>query len=736
MATSAPTLSIDVLKDLSSASSLKSLLKENQTAVFQMLAEWVADSTKTIQETAAARPSASISLTTSAIWTLPAGIVFSLTPAAKCKISVDSVSETFAVAMNIDSTATTNISGGPTAGIVYINIDLDFGIQAAASGSGTVGGVGIAGKLAGSAATTFSFCQPVDATLSTPDAIKRAFEQLVFPLHPACANSMEPGAFAKVAFDGTFNCELDVTYGLGDYKVAGPDLTSVQQSLGNIAQLTAPSLEVDAGVKGSITYTHADHFAVIVTRSGDAATLYLIRSSENDWSGSLGIKVGVTVTAASVTVDQNKLQGVAQSVTGNAGLANQIASAATQQINPLQDSLNAKLNKWASDASGTTGLSVASSRQRGHIALFVFDVRVMEANLVEQSWAALVRGSISEALALKGLHLRAGSGVSDSLKKSSSLQFQLFNFFSFSRVSDYFSNSYTELAKDGTIRIHRDLGDEVTTATKTAMQKFRIFFEATATQLGGGHVSNAAVDLCIEMSEAGSAKHANALANVIGFLPGSQGLNAAQSAMIQFVASNSTGVLDLLLIFKSSAYQKLHASSYNGSKAPALPQQQDQDNWMAFQAATERLVPDLSFVDQLKYRTWAAYNVASIDQPGSNKTPDRKHLGNPNSGLAVLQQFSAPELVAYFLRASQGFMNFCDDLRTLAIGLNGVENSRQWQDLLTFLTSIITDDNYVDFAQPTAAALLTLCSEGGARTSNVFARSSSGSSFACTTTIS
>lgn len=250
-----------------------------------------------------------MSLTGTASWKTPNGIGFSLTPTAKCSISVDTVSETFAVAMNIESTDpknTQNISAGPTAGIAYVNIDLDFSIQGSVSGSGTVSGVGVAGKASGSAAATLSFCQPVADSLSTLDAIKRAFEQLIFPLDPASTNSMQTGTVAKVAFDGTINCELDVTYGLGDYKVSAPDLTSVQQSLDNIVQLKSPSVEVQAGVKGSITYAHTDHFGLIVNKTSDTvAMLYLVRSSEDDAGVSIGITAGVTTTDTSIEVDSN-----------------------------------------------------------------------------------------------------------------------------------------------------------------------------------------------------------------------------------------------------------------------------------------------------------------------------------------------------------------------------------------------------------------------------------------------
>ena len=64
-----------------------------------------------------------------------------------------------------DTTQTTKVMSGPIANKVYVNVDLDFEIQGSVSGSGTLSGVGIAGKASGSETATVSFCQPVDATL-------------------------------------------------------------------------------------------------------------------------------------------------------------------------------------------------------------------------------------------------------------------------------------------------------------------------------------------------------------------------------------------------------------------------------------------------------------------------------------------------------------------------------------------------------------------------------------------
>jgi hypothetical protein len=735
-APSSSNIFIDISKDLTSASALQSLLTSQEPAGFQLLGGLNNYATRPVSEAAAAKASASVSPTKAASWKTGNDINFSLTPTAKCTITVALASESFSVAMNIESTNpqdTRNVSAGPTDKIVYVNIDLDFDIKASVSGTGSAGAFGVSGKASGDAATTLSFCQPVSASLSTLDAIKMAFEQIVFPLDPSCTDRMQTGTVVKVAFDGSINCELDATYGLGNYKVAAPDLTSVQQCLGNVTKLQSPSATADVGIKGSVTYCHTSHFALIVNKTSDtAAMVYLVRSSEDDTSGSVGVDAGITTCAPSVSIDPSTLGSVAQSITGNATIASAISSAATAPANDLVSSLNGKLKNWASSTTGDVGLSVGLSRQSGHTALFVFAVDLANPETTV-GWADLVGGSVSKALGFKGFTLQAGSGVSDSLKRAATLKFQLFNFFSFSSTSDYFSNGYTEFGKDGTIHILRDLGKERENDAKNALKKFRLYFEATASQNPTtASIANAQVDLCIELSEKGNSKYAASMANVIGFLPGSLATNAAQEGMTKFVNGRPSGTLDLKITLRSSAYGKLSASPFNSKAPPPLPQQQDADNWQSFQTATESLNSDLNFVGNLTYKTWTIFNVESWDQVNSTETPDRHQTGDPaNVPSSFLGQYGVPGLVAYFLEASQCFMNLCDDLKTLAAGLPSVESSAEWTRLLSTLTHIMTKDVYLDYGMPTCGALLLQCSENGVQTSGSLTSSADGNSLTC-----
>ncbi|MBB5059746.1 hypothetical protein HDF16_004475 [Granulicella aggregans] len=737
MADVAVALSIDVLHDLESASSLKSLLSSSKDVLFNLGSEVAKFATQPVKDAAAAKPSAQLTLTAPASWTLPNGIVFSLSGSASCAISIDTASETFSVATTLDSDATTDIVAGPTAGIAYINIDLDFSIQASASGSGTVSGIGIAGTASGGRSATLSFCQPVSDSLNTLEAVKQAFSQIVFPLDPTRIADMQTGALTRVLFDGTFNAELDVTYGLGDHLFAAPGVASALASAEKVVSLTPPSVEINAGVTGSVTYTHTDHFALVIDKStATVATAYLIRVLASDAGLNAALNVGVTTTNVSVAVDQGALQAVVKDVTKSDLLATAVVKAASTPLNNLVTSLNARLAKWAAEVTGEIGLSAGLASHKNRTALFVFDCDLTSPALTTASWSALISGDIIKAVNAGGLKLQSGSGVSESLKRSATINFQFFNLFSFNNVTDFFSNATAELGPDGTIRFHASIGDESKSTTKTSFSAFRIYFVVAASSDAAGHVSTSEVDLRLELSEANRTKKGSSFADTLSLSAPASAITDAQKALATYLGGHPTGGVTLIYNIKPSIYSKLAFSAFAANKPAPLPQADDQANWSAFHGATSSLVPDLAFVSALTYPVWMDYNRASIDQPGSTIVPDRRHVGNPAAGLAILASSATRDLQGFFLQASQGFMNLCEDLSILANKSTAVTDLASYNTMLGFITNITTNDVFLDYAIPTAGALLHQCSNAGAQLASVVDLPSDASSVTCTLTLS
>ncbi len=515
-------------------------------------------------------------------------------------------------------------------------------------------------------------------------------------------------------------------------------------------KLTAPSLEIKAGAKASLTYKHTDHFGVIVQKvDANAALLYLVRSANDETGQSVGISVGVSATSVSCTVDPRQLTAAIKQVTGGGSpaLAGDVAFFASD----LQTRLADKANDWLADRKGDAGLMLSLSQQSGRTVLFTFKVdlsSVTSQALAKQSWVALMNGDLRQALQIGGFTLLPGSGVSESLKHSSCIQLHFFNLFQLRQTSDFFKNSITKLAPDGSIRVFVDIGQESQFSIQSASETATIHFVATATEdTKGGNYQKAEVDLYIELSETNKPKEANRIANPVGSITANPVVQSAQQKMSIFVANNSSKKLSLITIFKPSAYRKLACSTYTLDKTgkarpPALPQLQDENNWDIFQTSVKRLMKDLSgAVAELNYDKWMLWNVSSNyqigDVPDDSHVPDRRNVG---AYMAAGQALFNDRWPAYqpFLLASAGFMNLCDDLHSLATATAQVSTPANWGSLIATLQNWVQSDVNPDWSKPALSALLYLCSMGTipSDVSTDFQAAQDNSCFTCTLTLS
>src|ERR1035437_180932 len=181
-------ITIDVTKDLRESSNLSAFFTGQAAAIFRVGSEIARYAGQPIRSAVGSAP-AKLTLQGDPNWKTSSGIAFSLKADASCTIAISNTSTKFPVAMNVDSKETTNVVAGPTAEMVYINIELDFDIKGTLAGGGNVNGIGVAGKASGSRSATLAYCQPVSAGLETADAVKAAFDGLLFPFPPDCALS-------------------------------------------------------------------------------------------------------------------------------------------------------------------------------------------------------------------------------------------------------------------------------------------------------------------------------------------------------------------------------------------------------------------------------------------------------------------------------------------------------------------------------------------------------------------
>jgi hypothetical protein len=666
-------ISFSLTTDLTDNAHLKALLDKTKAASFNISSELSQFATQPISAAVGA-PDAKIKISTPASWTTATGITFSLTPEAACTLSVSDCSTRFSIAKAVDSEEIQEVCCGPTPGKAYINIDLDFSIAGDVGASGATGaGVCISGKASGSRAATLSYCHAVDAATPTLDALKQAFSTLAFPFHPDCALAMAPGDIARVDFDASLGLSLSATYGLASFKFSAPGADAVQQSVKKgFENLTLPTLDIEAGAKASVAYTHSDHFCAIVRKTdADTALLYLLRNAADDTAASVGVTLGVAVTKLNVTVDQTALAGAVNSITKVGG--DQAAAVADR----LQSSLVSRTDKFFKSLRAEAGVLVSASDQKRHTLLYEFQADLSNAALATRSWESFARADVSQALELGGLKLLPGSGVGSALRKSVSVGIHFFNFFSAESAEIYFQKAYAEIGPDGHIRYLYDIGKESDTKTKNTLHTSRIHFVASATAADRDRIQNLVIDLAIELNEFHDNSDRTRIASVLASLPPSDALQ-------QSIAANPPAALCLELVLRSSAYQLL-----------AGPTQQQ--TWTAYAAAARTLL-DLHFIDNLSYPNWQRFNQLADGNP--NSVPP-SFYSERNIGSSALQ-------ASFFLVSCTRFLDLCTGLTTLAASTPSIDTVAAWNALLTTLTAL-SKDLSADWSRPATRAILQLC---------------------------
>jgi len=744
-APAATPFTIDVTKDLQDTSHLVSLLKGNLKPIFEVGSELARFGKQPVSAATKAQP-AKITIKAPGQWTTrtKTPIVFDLSLTANCQISISDKSCKLNIAKSIDSDATEDGCVGPTSGITYVNIDMDFHLQGDANASGSSGTASITGKATGSEVTTYSFSYPAKSNTETLAAVKEAFSNLVIPFEPNCALVMPNGAVCRLNFDATLGFELDATYGITSYQFSAPWVDAVNLSM---EKLSLPQGKLDAGLSASFGYTHSDHFGMIVKRLGaSSAELDVIRSAENETVGSGGITVGIssagTVNATINPQALTQLSGAVDNITRIHGSGAKVAKVAGD----VQSSLVSKTNTWLSTHKGDAGLMVSLSRQKKRASLYKFTVDLTKADLAKQSWSALADADWRQAMNIGGMKLLPGSGVDNELKRSVGVSLHFFNLFKATTTDVYFQKSLVEIGPDGNPRFLFDVGEESDVETKKAMHKCRFHFVATAIP-DGNTVTKGDVDLCIELCETDKPNEAHKIALSIGSL--GPVVKDTQDAMTQFSAANKNSTLNLVTTFKKSAYQRLTCSPYIKDKPPD-DQQEDKKNFEAFVEAC-RSIEQFVWLQAISYDQWAKFNkycngiIDSGGDPLPGASPSRRGFGPVG---AVPDSFfnnwhASEEQIKAFYPDCASFMNLCDDLHTLAglvAQLDEQQTMTAWNNVLKFITHLVKGDAaLVDIGEPVASALMARCAGPavpGAVVSTQLNPSADKKSFTCTLTLS
>lgn len=716
-----PSLDLAVkVSDLSSASHLRSLLEDQAKPAFlfagEILPHWLEP-----VENVPAGTKLTFNLSDNASWKTKTGIGFGLTPTVKCELDVVPSGMVISYLAQVDATTNSCLPAATYAGFCYVKISVSFQIDGNVSGSGTAGAIGIAGNVKGSTAASIVFAHRVANGTTLKSAIQESFEKFVFPFQPGCANDMSAGDLAQVNFHGTFDCNLALSYGIGNYNFAAPSVVTalIRKTLSGTT-LSLPSGVAPLGATGTLDYTHSDDFAAIVQKLDTSnAFLYLMRASKNDGSVSVGVAAQINFTgSSSIMVDPGKLEDTFDKLTHGYG------AKISAQAKDLEQKLNTKFDDWMhNEVKDGASLKDTWDAQRSTTMLFQYKVNLGTLNLQNNSWQYFCAGNLKSAVGAGGLVLEAGAGVTDQSSRSFTIAVTFFNLFHAADVDKYFQNSSTVVTDTGNLRFHFDVGDENDKDIKGVLSKTRIHFVAAATS-----DKPADVQLEIELSATKNPQEAGHIAAVARYLSSPQAAAAAKDIQ-DFISAHSANTLNLNCILDSSAYGKLTCSSYQGNHPPQ-DQSVDETNWQVFRDAAIQLL-NLDYATRLNYSLWQQWNEAATGET----IADRRSAGDWNgSGASAIWRESDSGitiLLNYFALATQRFMDLCDDLHRLADFLGTAKIPEDWNLLLADLKDIVLTDVNTDFAKPAVAAILKL-----AGPQNVsYRKTGSGKTLTCELTI-
>jgi hypothetical protein len=613
------------------------------------------------------------------------------------------------------------------AGAAYVCIELEFSIGGGISAEVPVGTVGIFGSL--SAQNTFGVafyrkCSPSD---TLHDAIGAAFTNFVLPLHQLTFNNLDVGDYLHHDFNASLNVGLGASIGYTKILYAGQAASDISgtATVFDPNPSIIPAFEATASLAFSFSY--AGSFEALLWK--DNATtghMHLYRAKEQDTS--LGLHVGIglissPVDSAAIITDQ---LGTAfgRMLPGSLGtmFVSKVLPKATDEAETYAGEAGDKIAGWLkpiNDAQATLDIAISTTRQTFILLDYTFD---LTAPAFASAWKTAFNGDFITALATPsgGVSIATGGGMEKFYQKKTSIDLNLFGQLRVAWSDAIISNSRLIYAGNNTFHLIAQVGRQLLLDVNGGQREIDLYFAAeadltsTALQLGS-------VDLHCVLQARGNQNFGKYIANFLGLIA----TGPSHDTLVQSVKTIAAqpGTTELLhLTFDPSAYARLQASTITNGKPDT--QTPDEQNYAAFANACSQLFtsPPANFTyagQQLGYTLWSNWNIASNDQwPAPAGTlPDRTQSGNAAAGVNYLnlefpQAGTNAALIGYALQAASDFMNFCEDLKTLATLTTAPPQLDAWDKLLARLQSMMKNDVSPDFVASVALALTQLCAGG------------------------
>jgi hypothetical protein len=637
--------------------------------------------------------------------------------------------ETEVVLGQLDAQQNTAVINVPVpAGAAYVCLELELELEGGVSVSASSGAYGVVGSVNTSDTIKVAFsklCKPTDLLR---DGIKAAFTDFVLPLHAATFANLKTGDYLRHTFNACLQLGLGASVGISKVFFAGKSAADIPGTSGALQVSGELAPQVQAGARLAYHFDYTGTFESILWKDSDTVGhMHLLRCSTQ--ATGIGLTLGLKLTAgasAGVTVVTEQAQKAfsrllpgAPGNTINKALSNAATNAVTGFVSVADD----KINDWLDtnfSVKSSLQLAIEKTDQSSLLMDYTFN---LGAGGYAGAFDLAVKGRYVDALALPdgGVSIATGSGVEKLYSRKTLVHVNLFGLLDAAWSSEVISNSTLVYAGNNIFHLIANVGAKDAALVGKSKSEIDLYFALEA-NISGNADAQAKIGLHVLLQAANNPTFGKHIADVVGLLNmGSGGDQIASAIRASAALAGSTQALHLIL--EESAYARLRSSTLTGGKPG--DQAPDQANFAAFAKASHdlTLTPPASFECQgqaMTYAIWSTWNIASNDQypPPAGALPNRTSPGNVQAGNAYLQmQFpnigTVAPLVGFALLAASDFMNFCEDLKTLATA-NTIEGGMAaWPKFVAHLKAIINIDVLPDFIVPIALALTRLCGTPG-----------------------
>ena len=690
-------------------------------------------------------------------WTLAGSpATFSLAPTASFTIKLQSTGPLFKYFTDFDQTDTsTQATIDPAPGKVYLIVEADFGISGTLSGNGSVpAGIGVF-KVSGSATAgvsfTVQFFKAFDPSAVAGNAIQDAIRGFTLPLHSSTAANLQSGDALYYEFDGNLKVGFGASYGIST-SVAAQSLSDVSEGLNSIKQaanLTGPGETFNAQAALTINANLSRKFHCILQKTGTTATLHLFKGTNSDFTEGISVSGGISnVSAPSITFSPTQLaNAIVAKLPSTSAAAVQFAAGQTASLQTAASNYIDQANNWLKSLAqkvndnGQISLSLQFEQADTNASAFGWQFDTTKANF-QQIWDLAISGDFVAAYAQgQGtVILLDGSGFETTFKRNTQVKFSFFGLGGAFTSLDSYYGATTVTFRSGIFCFETNAGRMEIVQSGDGKFTSTLYLDCLATNTTGSDTVTP-TDLTLHgivscTGDPSSLDNFGVMLHAIGLkLTGdsaTQVLGLGDLLRANAAQSNSKGQGLVHLIYTIDAVNRIRFDAYKGNKQLPRPHLQDQANWNAFSAAFQT-VPSTSLqvingsVNPSDYQSFLSFEffncyanglTIGFDGPPNNQMTDRRNSGNIFQPSAIARALSAgqqnsltnalpatvnSDLIAFY-EAGRDYLNLCDDSKTAATVLSGVDIDLQ--KIVNQLKQIANKDIVAAFAPQVMLALI------------------------------